>query len=138
MTIITLILQSTPPGKKQIKPLFGAQETWHFSDPIPFLCVAALVPLRTSQMTRYLWKCFYTPVFLSFLSVLFQTPSFTSPLSSNLSFHQPFTFNYGLHLHLIKTFCLHLSRSTPLRKTFTIDHYLRIEYFQHRVLGVYE
>jgi len=28
---------------------------------------------------------------------------------------------------------LYLSRSTPLRKTLTVDHYLRIDYFQQRL-----
>ena len=36
-----------------------------------------------------------------------------------------------LHLRSIQTLCLHLSYSTPLRKTLTVNHYLRIEYFQH-------
>ena len=31
----------------------------------------------------------------------------------------------------MQTLCLHSSRSTPLRKTLTFYHYLRIEYFQH-------
>ena len=49
---------------------------------------------------------------------------------SSLSFLQLNTINHDLHLRIIQTLCLHLSRSTPLRKTLTVNHCLHIEYFQ--------
>ena len=52
-------------------------------------------------------------------------------LSSSLPFHQPITTNHDLHPHLIQTLYLRVGHSTPLRKTLTVNHYLRIEYFQH-------
>ena len=58
----------------------------------------------------------------------FLSHHFTS--SSSLSFLQLNTINYGLYLCTIHTLYLHLSRSTPLRKTLTVNHYLPIEYFQ--------
>ena len=91
---------------------------------------AALVPVCTSQRERKLWKGFHTPVFLSFLSSLSLLSSFAL-LSSSLPFHQPITTNHDLHPHLIQTLYLRVGHSTPLRKTLTVNHYLRIEYFQH-------
>ena len=61
------------------------------------------------------------------LSLLF---SFHFTSSSSLSFLQLNTINYDLHLRIIQTLRLHLSRATPLRKTLTVNHYLRIKYFQ--------
>ena len=79
--------------------------------------------------------CFLSALFLS--SFLF--PLFTS--SSSLSFLRLNIINYDLHLRIIQTLCLHFSRSTPLRKILTVNHFLRIEYFQqpplpyHRVIN---
>ena len=67
--------------------------------------------------------------FLSYPSSLFFPPLHN--FSQVFLFHQLIAINYGLHLRLIQTLCLHLSRSTPLRKTLTFNHYLHIEYFQH-------
>ena len=60
-------------------------------------------------------KKIHTPVFLSFLSFLSLLSS-SPQFSSSISFHQLITINHGLHLRLIQTMCLHLSRSTLLRK----------------------
>ena len=77
----------------------------------------------------------FTPMFVSlcFLSVFrFRLLlSFYLTFSSSFSFLQHNTINYGLHLRMMQTFCLHFSRPTPLRKTLTVSHYLRNEYFQH-------
>jgi len=75
----------------------------------------------------------FTPlsVALCFLSVLSLSSSFLLPLLFFLkSFLQLNTIGNDFHLCLIQILCLHFSRSTPLRKTLTINHYLRIEYFQ--------
>ena len=56
--------------------------------------------------------------------------------SSSLSFHQLITINYDLHLRIIQTSCLRLSRSTPLRKNLTVNHYPRIEYFNIVPFGI--
>src|ERR1700761_7281171 len=75
----------------------------------------------------FLHPCSVSPCFLLvFLFRLF-SPYLTS--SSSLSFLQLNTINYGLHLGIIQTLCLPFSRFTPLRKTLTVNHYLRIEYF---------
>ena len=84
-------------------------------------------------------KIVFTPpqaVSLCLLPVLSLSSSFSHHFtsSSSLSFLQLNTINYDLHLCIIHTFYLHLSRSTPLRKTFTVNHYLRIEYFQQGML----
>ena len=77
----------------------------------------------------------FTPLSVSFrfLSGHSLSSSFLFPLhfSSSLSILQLNTINYDLHLRIIQTLCLHLSNSTPLNKTLTANHYLRIEYFQH-------
>ena len=69
---------------------------------------------------------------LSFLPVLsLFTPFF--PLHNFpqvFPFYQLITINNDLHLRLIQTLCLYSSRSTPLRKTPTVDHHPRIERFQ--------
>ena len=70
-------------------------------------------------------------VSLCILSVLFLSSSFSFTSSSSLSFLQFNIINHDLHLSLIQTLCLHLSYSTPLRKTLTVNHYLPIEYFRH-------
>jgi len=78
-------------------------------------------------------KIVFTPlsVSLCFLSVLSLSSSFLLPLLFFLkSFLQLNTIGDDFHLRLIQILCLHFSRSTPLRKTLTINHYLRIEYFQ--------
>ena len=77
----------------------------------------------------------FTPLSVSicFLSVLSLSSPFLFPLHFFLKFFLPSTniINYDLHLRRIQTFCFHLSCSTPLRKTRTVNHYLRIKYFQH-------
>jgi len=76
----------------------------------------------------------FTP--LSFSLPFLPVPSLSSSFffhftsSSCLSFLQLNRNNYDLHLRITQTFCLHLSRSSPLLKTLTVNHYLRIEYFQ--------
>ena len=81
----------------------------------------------------------YALFFSLFLSCFFSLISFLSlstPLLPQVfPFLQPDTIN-DLHLCSIQTMCLlHLSYSTPLRKTLTVNHYLRIEwYFQHMLL----
>ena len=42
----------------------------------------------------------------------------------------PYYDNLGLLRLLATTLCPHKSHSTPLRKTLTVDYYLRIDYFQ--------
>ena len=69
-----------------------------------------------------------TPLFSSLLIFLSHTFSSSTPLSLSLSLHQLNTMNYDFHLRIIEVLCLHLSRSTPLRKAPTIDHYL------HRII----
>ena len=80
-------------------------------------------------------KLFSHPCLFLFVSFLFLSlsSSFLFPFtsSSSLAFLQLNTINYDLHLRIIQTLCLHLSRSTPLRKTLTVNHYLCIEYFLH-------
>ena len=100
--------------------------------------MAALIRVHTSQKDAQAMKMF-SPSCLSFLPLLSLSASFfhfTS--SSSFPFHQLITVNYyDLYLLIIQTLCLHLSRSTRLRKTLTVNHYLRIEYFQHaRVVRV--
>ena len=90
---------------------------------------AALAHVRTTQGTRKLGKCFHTPVYLCFLTFLSQALSLTSLLFLSHSFHQLITTNYDLHLLIVQTLCLHSSRSTRLRKTFTVNHYFHIPYF---------
>jgi len=86
-------------------------------------------------------KMFLHTLFISFLSFLSQLLSFTSSLSSSHSFHQLITINYGFHLPLFQNLFLHLSHSPLLREPFTVNHYLRIEFFQQlelclgRVMG---
>ena len=93
----------------------------------------------TRERTRKLRKRCHTPACFSlfpfcFLSLVFSPSSFLSLLALLLPQLFPFaqlnTIN-ELNLRSIQTLCLHLSYSTPLRKTQTINHYLRIEYFQH-------
>jgi len=87
--------------------------------------MAVLVYVRTSERMRKLRKRCHTLVCfsLSFLAVLFLSFSRISSFfshrtsSSCLSFLQLNTNNYDLPLRIIQTFCLHLSRSSPLRKT---------------------
>ena len=71
---------------------------------------------------------FFPPSPFSFSLSFFHV---TSP--SSLSFLQLNTINYDLHLRIIQTLCLRSSCSTPLRKTLTANHHLRIEYFQHKI-----
>ena len=59
--------------------------------------------------------------------------SSSTQLSSRVSFHQLVAISCDLHLRIIQTLCLHLSCSTPLCKTLTVDHYLPIEYFQTKL-----
>ena len=86
-------------------------------------------------MTNKVLKLFSHPwlflfvSFLLFLSRLLFSFCFTS--SSSLYFLQLNTINYDLHLCIIQKLYLHLSRSTLLRKTLTVNYYLGIEYFQH-------
>jgi len=107
----------------------GNHSVWpHLMRDVPALQGRTGTPTHYSKDAQAM-KSFHILVFLSFLSFLSLLSSLTQ-LSSSLSFHQLFTKNHGLHLHLIQTLCLHLSRSTPLRKVLTVNHYLRIEYFQ--------
>ena len=84
-------------------------------------------------MTRKLRKRCHTPVCFSLFpfssfSLVFLSLNLTS--SSFLSFLQLNTIKYDLSLHIIQIVCLHFSRSTPLGKTLTVNHFLRIEYYQ--------
>lgn len=77
-------------------------------------------------------KSFYTPSF-SFLPVL---SLLNSPLPNYnfpqvIPFYQLIAINHDLYLRLTRTLSLHLNRSTPLRKTLIVNHYLRLDYFQH-------
>jgi len=80
-------------------------------------------------------KIVFTPllaVSLCLLPVLSFSSSFSHHFtsSSSLFFLQLNTINYDLHLCIIHTLYLRLSLSIPLRKTLTVNHYLRIEYFK--------
>ena len=68
----------------------------------------------------------FLPVLSLCLSSFF---SFTSLLPQVFP-HRLNIINYDLHLRIIQPLCFHSSRSTPLRKTLTVNHYLRIQYFQ--------
>ena len=97
--------------------------------------------VRTGEGTRKLRKRCHTPACFSlfpfcFLSLVFSSSSVLSLLALLLpllphvfSFLQLDTIN-DLNLRSIQTLCLHLSYSTPLHKTQTVNHYLRVEYFQ--------
>ena len=90
--------------------------------------------VHTRERPRKLGKRCHTPVSFSlfpfcFFSLVFLSLS-TLLLPQVFPFLQLNTNNSDLSLRIIQTLCLHLSRSTPLRKTLTINHYLRIEYFQ--------
>ena len=77
--------------------------------------------------------CLFSLFPFCFLSLVVSLSSFFSLLALLLPQVFPFvqlnTIN-DLNLHSIQTLCLHLSYSTPLRKTQTVNDYLRIEYFQ--------
>ena len=66
-------------------------------------------------------SCYFSLVI--FLSTLY------SLLTSFLSSTQH--INDDLHPRIIQILCLHISHSTPLLKTLTVNHYLCIKYFQH-------
>ena len=98
--------------------------------------------VRTRESTRKQRKRCHTPacfplLSFCFLSLAFSHSSSLFPLALLLPQVFPFvqlnTIN-DLHLCSIQTLCLHPSYSSPLRKTQTVDHYLRIEYFQQRML----
>ena len=96
-------------------------------------CKAALVRIRTSQWRVSPEHCFYTPVCFSLFPFCSFSPVFF-PLSTSLLSQVLLSFNSALSImicffRIIQTLCLHFSRPTPLRKTLTINHYLRIEYF---------
>ena len=88
----------------------------------------ALVNDAQTMQVVFTHPCLLLFVFLSvfLFRLLF---SFYLTFSSSFSFLQLNTVNYGLHLGIIQTLCLHFSRSTSLRKTLTVNHYLRIEIF---------
>ena len=71
-------------------------------------------------------------LFVSFLLLLSHLPLSFHFYFFLKSFLQLNTIN-DLHLHLTRTLCLHLSYSIPLRRTLTVNHYLRIEYFQQQM-----
>ena len=109
---------------------------------VPMRDVPALVgrtgDVRTGERTRKLRKRCHTPARFSlfpfcFLSLIFSPSSFLSLLAILLPQVFPFvqlnTIN-ALNLHSIQTLYLHLSYSTPLRRTQTVNHYLRIGNFQ--------
>jgi len=48
-------------------------------------------------------------------------------------FYRLITINHDPRLRLILALCLHLSGSTPLRKTLTVNHYLHSNYFEQKV-----
>ena len=77
--------------------------------------------------------CLFSLFPFCFLSLVVSLSSFFSLLALLLPQVFPFvqlnTIN-DLNLHSIQTLCLHLSYSTPLRRTQTVNDYLRIEYFQ--------
>ena len=112
---------------------------------VPMRDVPALVgrtgDVRTGERTPRLRKRCHTPACFSlfpfcFLSLVFSPSLLLSLLALLLpqvfSFVQLNTIN-DLNLHSIQTFCRHPSHSTQLRKSQTVNHYLRIEYFQHRM-----
>ena len=74
---------------------------------------------------------FFTPLyFLPSCLFFFHTFLPVHNFSKFFSFYQV-TINHDLHLCLIQTSCLHVSSSTPLWKTLTVDHCLPINYFQY-------
>lgn len=74
---------------------------------------------------------FLQPSFSFFLAFSCFTPFFlfTTFLESFLSINS--SINRDFYPPLIKTLCRHLSRSAPLHKTPTVDHYLLINYLQY-------
>ena len=93
--------------------------------------MAALMRVHTSQKGAQDMRMFSRPC-LSFLPLL----SLSALLPQVFPFIKLITFGYDLHFLIIQNLCLHLSRSTPLRKTLTVNHYLRSEYFQHFFLSL--
>ena len=93
-----------------------------------------MVYVRTSEGTCKLRKCCHTPLYFSLFPFYFFSLIFFSLSASLLPQVFPLlqlnAIN-DLHLRLIQTLFLHLSHSTPLHKTLTINYFLRIEYFQH-------
>jgi len=72
-------------------------------------------------------KIFYTcPSFPPVFSLFIFSFRFTTFLKSFLSINN----QSSPPPPLIQTLCPHLGRSTPPRKTFTVHHYLSVNYFQ--------
>ena len=90
----------------------------------------ALVPRGSPIFSqKHIQLSHLCPSFLCVFSLLTPSFRFTTYLKSFLS-SRLITINHDFHLRLIQTLFLHLSRSTLLSKTLTIDHYPRIDYFQ--------
>jgi len=78
-------------------------------------------------------------------SLFFFLPAFSSPHLSLPVLEFPHTIPFltlsavdrELLYCLIQTLCLHLSRSTRLRKNPIADHYLCVYYFQQQILQVW-
>ena len=92
--------------------------------------VAAEVYVHTSQRTRKLRKCFRPSCFSSFLPLpvlCTHLPSCTQ-LFSAFPFHQVITINHDFYFHL--------SGFSPLRKIFTVNHYLRSPDFNNIMVRI--
>ena len=121
----------TSEGTRKLRPCSVALGPFRLASILkwPFCMGQRNGPSATEQGLR---KRCHTPCFFLLVSLLFVLSrllfslSFTS--SSSLSFLQLNTLNYD-HC-IIQTLSLHFNRSTPLRKTLTVNHYLHIEYFQ--------
>jgi len=80
------------------------------------------VPHHEAAPVRVRYKNVFTPrSFCPSSHFYFSLSFFRFTSSSSLSFLQRITINSDLHLRIIQTLCLHLSRSTPLRKTLTVN-----------------
>ena len=87
-----------------------------------------MVRVCTGEVTRKLWKVFTScPFSLHFFLSVHIFPQV-------FPFDQLITIKHDLFLRLIQTLCPRLSRSTLLRETLTVDHYLRIDYFQQELV----
>jgi len=89
-------------------------------------------------------KIVFTPCLFLFVSFLFFLSLSLSFVFFLLSLHFFLEFflssthhnNYDLHLRIIQILCLHISRSSLLRKTLTVNHYLHVKYFQQPLLEI--
>ena len=98
------------------------------------MCQCGMCPHQKAAVVNVCTIFLFVSI-LFLLSHLLSVP-FHSTSSSSLSF--PSTWHNQRSSSLLHTneCLLHLSYSTPLRKTLTVNHYLRIEWYFQRMLLV--